>query len=163
MSHALLPKPLDVAAVLKGILNKDVIAKEAKVATPSGPKTYIGYYDDGGQGCEGVWVADLPLAAAMGAALSLIPAGVAQEAVKAGELTHDILDNAREVANIMANSFQIKRVRLAGFGRGDAPLPDDVRALIAAPAQRLVVSVEIKGYVGGTMVLLAPPAPEPAT
>lgn len=154
MDHATVPKPAELGRALSGILNKNVKATSIKAAPWTLAKSYVGYYDDGKGACEGVWISDLPLSASMGAALSLIPAGVAQEAVKAGQLTQDIFDNTREVANIAANSFGAKRVRLVDLVRGDAQLPEEVAHIMARPGQRLDLQIEVAGYAGGVLIFL---------
>lgn len=156
MPQALLPVPLGVAKALGGILNKDVKA----VSTPPIPLLaplpfYVGYYDDGtGSQPEGLWLSDLPLTASLGAALTLIPAGAAADAAKAGKMTVDLTENAQEVCNIVANCWQLKRVRLNGFFAAGTTLPPHVQALVDKPGQRMDMAITVPGYVGGRLILL---------
>lgn len=159
MDHASVPKSIDISRALSGILNKNVKATAIKDAPWVLKTSYVGHYDDGNGACEGIWISDMPLSASLGAALSLIPSGVAQESVKAGQLTAEILDNTREVANIVANSYGSKRVRLIDFLRGDGVLPADVQALMAKPGQQVSFQIDVAGYAGGILIFLGQPLP----
>ena len=59
------------------------------------------------------WIVDLPAAAGLGAALSLIPAGTAQAAAKEGKFTEALLDNFREVMNVGASMLQPEEGRVS--------------------------------------------------
>lgn len=158
MTHAELPTALSVAKALSGILNRDVKVKPAPAgAPPMGAQRYWAFYDDGaGVEGEGIWISDMALSASLGAALTLIPHGAAQDAVKSGALSGDILDNAREVANIIANCFQVKRVRLNGFFPAESQLPEPAKLLMAGKTAKLDLDVVVPGYAGGRLTFLVP-------
>lgn len=82
------------------------------------------------------------------------PAGMAQESIKAGQLTPDIFDHAREVANIVAASYGAKRVRQASFARGDGPLAEPASQMLARPGQQVTFQIDIPGYPGGLLTFL---------
>jgi len=70
---------------------------------------------------RGFCTVDLPLAAYVAAALSLVPVGVAKEAIAAGRLSEELLDNIHEVFNVCArllNEQSTKHVTLAEVAMG---------------------------------------------
>ena len=160
--HAVVPNAIAMAKTLTALLGKETKVK-AIGPWPVLPKdnNFYATYDDGAGELECVWISDLPLSATFGAALTLIPAGIAKETIQAKVLNSDFIDNAREIANITANSFQVKRVRLTQFIAPGTAIPADVDALITKPAQRVDFQVDVTGYPSGRLTLLGvyPPAP----
>ena len=120
------------------------------------PQVFVAVYQDSSQAIEGLWVADMALAATLGAVLTLIPPAVAQEASRKGQLSPELLEGAQEIANITANSFHDKRVRLASFLAPGALLPAGPAALLASPVRRLDVKLEVAGYPGGRLLMIGP-------
>ena len=77
--------------------------------SPAGPDLskphVVASYVDDTSAVQRVLVCDLALANSMGAAMSLIPAGVANDATKAGIVAENIQSNLSEVLNICVNLF----------------------------------------------------------
>ncbi len=102
-------------------------------------------------------VIDGPLSARAGAALSMVPATVAEESVKKNELTETLVDNVREIVNIFArflNSSKSPHVRLVNTLVLPEAMPDPVRALYLAPEFRRDFAVQIEGYGSGRFSIL---------
>ena len=161
MAHASLPAADSLAATLTKIIGREVRAKAAKSAVlPPLEQAFVASYDDGSAAgaLEGLWVAELALAASFGASLTLVPYGVATEGVRAKKIPPELQENAREIANITANSFGDKRVRLANFWAPGEALTPEVRALAAAKGSVVELAVEIASYGGGKLWLVGHPA-----
>lgn len=161
MAHAVLPEAEALARTLSKLIGRDVRGKPNKTpALPAFDKVFVAAYDDGSGGLEALWLAELPLTAAFGASLTLVPAGVATEAVRAQKLPPELEDNAKEVANITANSFLERRVRLTQFWAPKAALPEPIVAFAKAKGSLLETSLEVAGYGGGKLWLVGHvPAP----
>ncbi len=154
-----LPEPDDVRTVLYGLLGRDVtVARTPPASIPLDAKYVVGLYERENGGVGGLCVVDLSLAAYSGAALSLLPVGVANESIADGTIEDSLLENFHEVLNVGVRWFTGKgaeRVVLAEVFPPGAKLPDDVRVVMGGPADRLDVSCEVSGYGTGLLRLLA--------
>lgn len=111
------------------------------------------FVDDAGV-LIGACVADLSLAANAGAALAMISAQVAKEAVAAGVLADNLRENFYEVVNIVSallNGPSVPHLRLGELVDG---VPADVVELAARAAGRKHYDVTIVGYDGGVLALI---------
>ena len=105
-------------------------------------------------------LADLPLVSHAGAALSLIPADAARDAIKARELDEIMRDNFAELMNMCSGLFNLARthrVRLSATSFAPAALASELAALAAKPTKRLDLEVDVEGYGKGRMILLLAP------
>lgn len=159
MIHAGLPLPANLAYTLSALVRRQVTVRpDAFWAIEPREPLCVGVYRDEHQALEGLWVCDVSLAASLGGVLMLMPAGVVSEAIAAAELSDDLLEGAREVANVCASSFRDKRVRLAEFcPPGQRPGGEAGRALLSAE-RRVDLRVQVAGYPGGRLVLVGPQA-----
>lgn len=153
-----LPEPSDVQAVLHGLLGREIsVSRETPAAIPLDAKYVVGLYEREDGKIGGLVVADLEVAAYAGAALSLLPVGVAEESVENGTIEDSLLENFQEVLNVGVQWFTAKgnpRVRLAEVFTPGAKLPEDVQFVMGAPNDRLDVSADVAGYGDGTIRLL---------
>ena len=81
-----------------------------------------------------------------------MPASVIDGHVEAGELPLEVLENAREVLNILArllNSASTPHLRLASTVVMPSVVPRDVQRLLTQPAHRRDFAITIDGYGGG--------------
>jgi hypothetical protein len=154
-----LPSPDDVRSVLNGLLGRDITVKSA---TPESiaidAKYVVGMYQREDAKIGGLVVADLSIAAYAGAALALIPVGMAKESISDGAIDEMLLENFQEVLNVGAQWFTGKaspRVALSETFPAGAKLPDDVRLVMAAPNERVDVEADVAGYGSGRIRLLA--------
>ena len=103
----------------------------------------------------GACVADLPLAATVGAALAMMPAAVAEDAVKQGTLEEGLADNWHEVANILTRLLNGPCVTHLRIGTTTPGVPDDVRTLTQKATSARHFAVSVMGYPGGSISFYA--------
>lgn len=154
-----LPEPDDVRSVLHGLLGRDIkVTRETASSIALDAKYVVGLYEREDGKVGGLVVADIEIAAFAGAALSLLPIGVAKESIADGTVEDSLLENFQEVLNVGVQWFTGKgnpRVVLAEVFPPGVKLPDDVRLVMAAPNDRLDVDAEVAGYGTGRIRLLA--------
>jgi hypothetical protein len=154
------PAPIqeDVRDLLGDLLGRGIaVDKTSKLVMEEDACGLLAVYatDDGD--IAALTVIDGPLSARAGAALSMVPATVAEEAVKKNELNETLVDNVREIVNIFArflNSSKSPHVRLVNTVLLPDTLPDPVRALYLAPEFRRDFAVQIEGYGAGRFSIL---------
>lgn len=104
-----------------------------------------------------VCVADLGLVASAGAALTLVPAAVAEESVRKKTLGEEmLLENFREIVNVMArlfNSGDTPHVRSRSVYEATEELPSDVLAIVEQPSARRDLGITVEGYGSGALSL----------
>lgn len=103
-----------------------------------------------------ICVFDLSLAAHLGAALSMIPVAVANEAVRNTTFTDSIAENFGEVANVFSSLFNaegVAHVRYKTYSLALKAVPPDVSALIAHATGRHEFAVSVQGYGAGTLLI----------
>jgi hypothetical protein len=150
-----------VQIVLRGLYDKPVQVQPAPKFDPGmGKPAILAVFVDNTDKTVGVIVCSLSIAARLGAALSLIPDRTAEDAVKKGILDESLLDNFREVMNICSSLFSEhhgSRVHLNKVTGKIAAPPAEYKTLMASPAARADMNVEIPGYSGGALsVRIAP-------
>ncbi|MCZ7527728.1 MAG: hypothetical protein M5U14_15910 [Acidimicrobiia bacterium] len=105
-----------------------------------------------------VCLVDLPLAAAVGGALTMVPAAVVNESVRKNRFEEEmLLENYGEVANIMTrlfNSADTPHLRWRSTYVLPTELPADVKALSEKPSARRCFDVTVEGYGDGKLVLM---------
>ena len=145
-----LPQPKDVAQLLSTLLAPTTV--KPCPAVPAAPMPLATFETNGA--IAAVVTCSFELAAAMGAALCMMPAGVAAEAVKTKKLTETLFENWREVLNVSASLFNepgALHARLVGAMQPpDRPAPE-VAAILAKPAARLDLDATIKGFPPGKL------------
>lgn len=149
-----LPTPDAVGRVLRDLFGKGVTPKKAPTPLAMTPKAYAATYLDDRDALVGICLCDLPLAATMGAALALVPPDGANAAVKAGKLPGEMLDNFREVLNILHRQFGAVHVRFKDLVQPGDKVPANVAMAAAKPASRLDLEIAIVGYSGGRLTFL---------
>jgi hypothetical protein len=100
---------------------------------------------------------DGPMVNRAGAALSMVPVVVAEESVKKERIADHLLENFREIVNIMSrllNSSRTPHLRLSEVHTVPGELPPPVAALLVAPEFRRDFAVTIEGYGSGRLSLL---------
>jgi hypothetical protein len=116
---------------------------------------YTGVFIEDDERVSGAFITDLNLACRAGASLAMIPKPVAEEAIKAGELTDGLRENVSEVANIgsaLLNGEVFPHLRMRDYVDG---IPDEVQDLIVKASGRKDLDVSIEEYGTGLLVLLA--------
>lgn len=146
------PKLSDVNTHLEPLLGRSTKVVASKAANKFEASCFTARYVTRDDKLAALAQFELPLAACAAASLAMIPMGTAEEAVKAGKLPENLLDAFREVANILAGILCADgspHVRWTNVATSQAELTAEDKALLAKPANRLDVTVEVEGYGGG--------------
>jgi hypothetical protein len=141
----------EFAKALSMLLRRDVKAKPASPLPPARLKIG-GIYKYGDGRVLGSVTVDLNFAARSGAALSMIPADVAAEQIRAGELDEVLRENFAEVLNVLSRAFVAEgdgRVALQTSVFPPQPMPEPGSAAQA----RASFDVDISGYGSGSVSL----------
>jgi len=153
-----LPTPDAFGRLLTGLFDKRV--QVTKIA-PLAPAAYraVGAYMDASKNVLYACACDLPLFAALGAALAMVPPAVVTEAVRSGKPSDVLRENAYEVFNIGASVFneidgttvhvKLRDVVLA------PPLPPALLPKITKPVSRVDLEITVPGYPAGKLSILA--------
>lgn len=158
MSHESLPKIELVGQLMSSLLGQGVTAKpSAPQAVGPGAKVLTGVYASDDGAVQVLCVCDYALAAYAGAALSMIPAGVAKDSLRGAALPEGIEENFREVLNIVTgllNRPGAPHVKLQDMLRPADPAAPGVAGVLAKPAARLDMEITIANYGVGKASLL---------
>jgi hypothetical protein len=152
MSTVPAPAILDVRRLLNGLLGRPADVKDSGPGTA--PPAVVGIYTLDTGNLVAACTCDLPLTAAIGAALSLMPPGVAAESVRRGKPSPEILDNLSEVLNVGASLLNKPgNPHVVYKSLIDSPATADpaVAKLMAAPAARANFAVSVTGYGNGVL------------
>jgi hypothetical protein len=159
VAGAVCPLPdLNLVRELLGMLFDGLVVKTgAKLDVSPKSTGWVAVYvtDDGKPAA--LCACDLAFAANSGAALSMLPPGVAKDSLKSGQLTEVMVANLREVMNICTRLILHEgtaHVRLESVCP-TAKLPPAVASLAAAPKARIDFDVTLGKYGGGILAALA--------
>ena len=160
--HAASAKPLLapelVASLLRDLLGRAVIMKKCSpLAVAAKAPMVVAVYSAGQGVITCVCACDLAFAAQAGAALCMLPAASASEAVRAGRIEPAIEANLHEVFNVMSRLFDAPgatHASLSALHLPGAVLPADVVTLMSRPADRLDLEASITGYGAGKLTFL---------
>ena len=149
------PNALEVRELLTDLLGRDVVVEPADPFTGDSARgsTFAVYVDDVGT-TRVVAVADFALSAWAGAAVGLMPAGGASDAIDEGELSPMLRENLAEVLNVMAallNEAGRPHVKLTEVHHVDAWPHPQVLADVATTGRRLDLVVTIPLYGKGRL------------
>lgn len=152
MSSPTLPDHVKIAKNLSTLLGREVTAAKARgKVTFKGPVVVATYVDDQDKPCVSC-VCDFGAAGHMGGALSLIPIGVVEQAVKKADFDSELLAASREVLNVLAgliNTDLQKHLRLT-----DAVVHKSAPKESMAGATRRELTIGVHGYGGGEFVMV---------
>lgn len=150
------PESKDVRDVLVGLLFRDVSLAPGRPLKLDEGTTVAEYVDDLGR-VVAVGVVDLALAARGGAAIGLMPPGLADDCVGDRDLTPVLLDNVAEIFSVLASVFNAEghpHVRRgAVHGPGQLP-PVEVSELARAAMGRRDFTIDVAGYGTGQLALV---------
>jgi hypothetical protein len=145
-------------AELLGLLfdGLEVKAGGAFDQTPAGGAWFGVFVSDNGTPVA-LCGADANLAATFGAALSMLPVGMAKDAAKTRELTGVMIDNMREIMNICSRLVMdttSPHLKLDQVYPSKS-LPAPATALLGAPNGRREFQVQLPKYGGGVLTFLS--------
>ena len=159
-SLAYLPNSKEIKNFFSDLLAKNITVTDAKVISyPFNEKILIGSLVDSTSGeIKVLLLCDLAFACFGGAALAMIPAGVAKENIKENEITASMLENIKEIVNIassLCNKPDFPHLRLKEVFGSDS-LPEHFTALLAKkPVKTYDVEIEIASYGKGKFSFLS--------
>jgi hypothetical protein len=146
-----LPPNAEMEKLLAGLVMRDIKVKNAD-AKP-GPLAAVALYRTEEPTQEVVALCELPLAASLAAALSVVPVGAVKDAVAAGQLEESLRQNLAEVMNVLARFVSGSGRRFSLIQSWCPPEEGDARVLGAAEVsdETRVVTVDVPGYLGGLL------------
>lgn len=148
-----------VAAVLLALTGQETEVLAGRPVLPGQDLAAVSVYvtDAAGTGAVAAW--DLSLAAYAGAALGQMSLPKVHAALAARALSAELADNFAEVANVLASAFndnpaaphlQLHEVHAAG-----EELPAEVTEMLRYVVRRVDLEVDIAGYGGGRLSVVA--------
>ena len=155
-----MPAPLpnldDVAGLFTMLFGNDTTCKPGKAPLPPDACAIVAAYQDSTGATKRLLTCDLAFANSAGAALSMIPPGAANDAIKTGNVPDNILMNLHEVMNIAVNLFTDSfdgRLELASVTRINEVSPETKAALTSK--ERTTIDVAIPRYAAGRVGMIA--------
>jgi hypothetical protein len=158
---SVLPVSLAVRNLFEDLLGRDCMVGPGDPVTAADvPTATVAIYTDNAQQIYGVVGMDLSLAANVGAALGLIPAGAAEDSIDEKTLFPNLAENVFELCNVLTsllNREGAPHVKLHQVIYPGVSLPDDARAHLLALGRRLDLMIEVSRYGKGKFSMsLAP-------
>jgi hypothetical protein len=146
-----------VALLFSNLLGKKVATKKGPPMAPTEVRGLAPYVDTG-KLVHYAAATDAPFLAGVGAALAMIPAAVAVDAVRSPKLPENLVENAYEVLNIGASIFNeiegtALHVKISKLMT--PPLPEEVVGRLGKAPQRLDMLVCVPGYADSKLTLFA--------
>jgi hypothetical protein len=144
-----LPTLNTVEKLMQCLLGNQVEARNSAPGPDLTKPHVVASYVDDHNAVQRVLVCELALANSMGAAMSMIPAGVANDATKAGIVAENIQGNLGEVLNICVNLFTENAPDRLTFSSLKVCSPKDP----APPVKQAVkYALDIPRYAGGSLL-----------
>ncbi|MGC3998686.1 MAG: hypothetical protein QM767_15005 [Anaeromyxobacter sp.] len=146
-----LPPNPDLEKMLSGLVMRELKVKPAEGLPPD--PVAIGLYRTEEPVQEVALLVELPLAASLAAALSVVPPGAVKDAVAAQGLEPSLQQNLAEVMNVLARfvSMSGRRFGLAATWFPPGELDPKVLAAARESDETRVVAVEVPGYMPGRL------------
>ncbi len=153
-----LAKQNEVIDLLGGLLGRSLQSGKGSEDDLSGASSGAVAIYRSGDDLAGICYCDLQISNGAGAALSLVPMGVAQDGIDKGVIEDNLLDNLKEVLNIASQWFHDsseKSVKFEDVMVLPCDLPDELKSMMSSPANRLDLEIEIPAYTKGRLSLLS--------
>lgn len=153
-----LPALPAIGAMLSDLLSVPVAIKALVPALAQEGTSVAIYRCSTSNDIANVLLCDMGFVAAVGASLSMIPAGVAAEAVRTGRPSEAIVENWAEVVNIASslyNNASQLHVRLVERHVKPPKLPPEVIAAVQRCKVRIDAEISVKGYGSGKLAMFA--------
>lgn len=153
---SVIPASLAVRNLFEDLLGREVtVAPGAPMERADLATSVVAIFTERGQ-LSAVLGMDLPLAANAGAALGLLPAGAAEDAIDDKSLPPNIAENVAELCNVLTsllNREGAPHVKLHQVVVPGGKLPSDAAALLLALGRRLDLTVDVNRYGKGRFAL----------
>lgn len=151
------PTAMDLERFYSDLLGKRISMKApARLAVTPGSDFVAATYRDETNQITGIACTDIPLGAAFGAALTMMPVDQAKAAATTGKFPDALWENLYEVLNITSRWFQPQTGHMLAIDPKiyrAKELPAEVRAALSAAKTRVDVKAEIPGYGLGVFLL----------
>ena len=144
-----------VKKTLDPLLGKEIGLKDSKPLDVS-DKVVIGSYTDDAGKTVATIVMDYSCACYTAAALSMMPADIAEENIKSGEIEESLRDNLYEVLNIGVSFFSdgtSPDMRIKEMLVGPSEIPSDIQDVFKNAYTDLHIELDIPGYGSGSSSL----------
>jgi hypothetical protein len=155
-----LPNPQDIKEMLEMLLGREVAittGADMPSLNAEGGQVVGVFETDPYRKLTALWVSDLPISAAIGAAIGLLPASVAVEAAELG-LTTSLGENVREAVNVagsLLNAEGAPHVLLKDVYLPGERLPADVATLVSSYVPRHNLKVVVSNGYGEGILSIA--------
>jgi hypothetical protein len=158
---SVIPGSLAVRNLFEDLLGRDVTVSPGSPLEQADLKTAtVAIFTNTSQQIYAVLGMQLALAANAGAALGLLPAGAAEDAVDEKKLTPALAENVFELCNVLTSLLNVEgapHVKLYQVVYPGDSIPNDAVAHLMALGRRLDLTVEVARYGKGKFSLsLAP-------
>lgn len=154
---SVLPASLTVRNLFEDLLGRDCNVAPGEPMTADDLSTAtVAIYSDSAQQIYGVLGMTLSLAANVGAALGLLPAGAAEDSIDEKQLFPNLAENVFELCNVLTsllNREGAPHVKLNQVVYPGMPLPNDARTHLLALGRRLDLNIEVNRYGKGKFSL----------
>ena len=154
---SVLPVAITVRNLFEDLLGRDVTVSPGTPMTADDlPTGVIAIYTDTSQQLYAVLGMQLALAANVGAALGLLPAGAAEDSIDEKKLFPNLAENVFEMCNVLTsllNREGAPHVKMYQVVYPGMELPNDARAHLMALGKRLDLTIEIARYGKGKFSL----------
>lgn len=148
-----LPKAPELEKLLGALLMRPVKAAKADdEASPQGPLS-TALFTSEDPVLQVLVRADLPLAASLAAALSVVPLAAVRESVAAGRMDESLQDNFGEVMNVLARFISAggRAFRLGPVTCPPAGAAPELAPLVEGTDEKREFDVEVPGYAAGRL------------
>ncbi|MGC4090557.1 MAG: hypothetical protein QM756_22345 [Polyangiaceae bacterium] len=150
----------ELTDTLSQLLDREVQISAAKAGEPT---DIVVRYVDGSGDLVAAWTLEKVLSWSLGAALTMVPRGMVDEAIKSGTADSQIDENFREVVNVLATAAAnvvARRAVLESVAVEQPVLMRTARQMSAAGGHWTVLDVSVDGYPAGRMAVSFAPAAE---
>lgn len=148
-----LPKAPELEKLLGELLMRPVkVVKAGEPPAERGPVASA-LFQTGEPVLQVLVLADLPLAASLAGALSVVPWAAVAECLEAGTMDESLQDNHGEVMNVVSRfiSGGGRPFRLGPVTCPPAAVPDELLALAAGSDEQRAFTIEVPGYAAGRL------------
>jgi hypothetical protein len=148
-----LPKPPELEKLLGNLLMRPIKAVKAEGEPEPGGALATALFSTQEPVLQVLVRAELPLAASLAAALSVVPLAAVKDAVQAGTLDESLQDNFSEVMNVLSRflSASGRPFRLGSITFPPACAPAAVMAAVAGSDEKREIRIDVPGYESGLL------------
>jgi len=150
------PEPLELGTSLSSLVGRTARVRDADTPHTYDETVHTARYLTRDNRLAALLQVDLPLAAHLGAALAMMPAAVAEDAIKQNSLDENLIDAYSEVANILAGLLcddATPHVRWTDLETSTARLTEGDKTILEEPCQRIDLNIELDDCGSGRLTI----------